>query len=128
MSNNHANESRDSQYVRPQLTVYGTVRNLTGGSTGTQNDGGGVRARTQGGGGFGSDPRFKENVVEVGQHPAGFGLYLFDYKAEFRDEFGHGRRFGVMADEIADIAPDAVITREDGYRLVDYGKIGVTLH
>ena len=29
-------------YVRPQLAVYGSVRNLTGGSGGGGNDGGGV--------------------------------------------------------------------------------------
>lgn len=29
-------------YVRPQLTVFGSVRNLTGGSSGLDNDGAGT--------------------------------------------------------------------------------------
>jgi hypothetical protein len=64
----------------------------------------------------------------VGEHPAGFGIFLFDYKAEYRDAFGHGRQFGVMADEVEGIVPEAVMVAEDGYRRVDYARLGITRH
>lgn len=114
-----------SQYQRPQLTVYGSVRNLTGGSVGVMNDGTGIMTLRMG---MFSDPRTKENVVEVGRHAAGFGLYLFDYKPEFRDIAGEGRRFGVMADEVAEIVPEAVHCGADGYLRVDYARLGIALN
>ncbi len=75
-----------------------------------------------------TDAATKENVVSIGGHPAGFGLYLFDYKPEFRDSFGHGRQFGVIADEVERIVPEAVTIASDGYRRVCYSLIGVTRH
>jgi hypothetical protein len=75
-----------------------------------------------------SDPATKENLVRVGEHPAGFGLYLFDYKPDFRDDCGHGRQFGVMADEIETIVPEAVSVGPDGYRRVNYALLGITRH
>lgn len=109
------------RYLSPELTVYGSVRNLTGGSLGNGLDGNGTHTKK-------SDRRLKENVVSVGRHPAGFSLYLFDYKEQFRDTCGHGRQFGVMADEVASICPDAVSTGSDGYSQVDYGRLGISLH
>ena len=70
----------------------------------------------------------KENIVRVGEHPAGIGLYLFDYTAEVRDIAGHGRKFGVMADEVAQVMPEAVSIAADGYRQVDYAMLGITFH
>ena len=111
-------------YTKPELVVYGSVRNLTGGSFAAQNDVG------QGAGGSNpnSDRRMKENIVQVDIHPAGFGLYLFDYKPEFHGKCAEGRQFGVMADEIALSMPDAVSTDEDGYATVNYGMLGITQH
>ncbi len=112
-------------YERPKLTVYGSVRNLTGGSKQTSNDAG---QGTAGHNVVGSDRRVKEKIVEVARHSAGFSLYLFDYIPEFRDEWGHGRQFGVMADEVKGIVPQAVSTSKQGYDVVDYGKLGITRH
>lgn len=75
---------------------------------------------------MGSDRRLKENVVCIAKHPLGFGLYLFDYKAELREKWGHGRQFGVMADEVERVMPEAVTVDCDGHRRVDYGKLGIT--
>ena len=110
-------------YSAPYLTVYGSVRDLTGGTSGGASDSGGLTPKPAI-----SDRSYKENIVEVDQHPNGFGLYLFDYKAELRDEFGHGRKFGVMADEVQKIVPGAVFVDTDGYRKVDYSLLGITLH
>lgn len=118
-----ANENQSGagkrRYTSPSLTVYGSVRDLTGAVSGTMSDGSSMQA---------SDRAYKENIVRVGEHPAGFGLYLFDYKAEFRDAHGHGRKFGVMADEVEKVVPQAVVVGADGYRAVDYGQLGITLH
>lgn len=125
MTDNSTSSTARASYSRPELTVYGSVRNLTGGSVGSMNDGSATRTLAMG---MMSDPRTKENVVEVGRHAAGFGLYLFDYKPAFHVEGGAGRKFGVMADEVARIVPDAVMTDENGYMRVDYSKLGITLN
>ena len=112
-----------SPYSAPALKVYGSVRDLTGDVSGTGAD---KSFLTNAMGA--SDPALKESVVRVGEHPAGFGLYLFDYKAEFRDAFGHGRQFGVMAQEVETIVPEAVVLTEGGYRAVNYSLLGITRH
>ena len=111
-----------SPYSTPSLKVYGSVRDLTGDVSGVSND---MDFATNA---MGSEPALKENVVRVGEHPAGFGLYLFDYKPEFRDTWGHGRKFGAMADEVEAIVPEAVTVHADGYRVVDYAQLGITLN
>jgi hypothetical protein len=67
----------------------------------------------------------KENVLRIGTHPLGIGLYLFDYKPEFRDGYGHCRQFGVMADEVEFVMPGAVSVHTGGYRMVDYAMLGI---
>lgn len=110
-------------YQAPTLVLYGSVRELTRSGNGTGGDGG-----TEAGMIMPSDPALKENTRQIGTHPAGFGLFLFDYRSEFRDAFGHGRQFGVMADEVERIVPAAVSVGPDGYRRVDYAAIGVVRH
>jgi hypothetical protein len=113
--------SRGKQpYRTPTLTVYGSIRDMTGSVTGGRGDGLGMQTP--------SDVACKENAARVGQHPAGFGIYLFDYKPEFRDAFGHGRQFGVMAQEVEPIVPGAVSIGNDGYRRVDYARLGIVRH
>ena len=103
--------------MTPKLRFFGRVVDLTCGFTGTGSDRRGRQRR--------SDIRLKENIVRIGDHPAGFGLYLFDYRPEHRDACGHGRRFGVLADEVARVVPDAVTRGADGYLRVDHARIGV---
>ena len=109
-------------YVQPRLVVYGSVRNLTGGSGGMASDGGGDMTMMDV---LMSDRRAKENVVRIGTHPAGFGIYLFDYKPRFRAAFGHGRQFGAMSDEVERFVPSAVCRDQDGYARVDYARLGI---
>ena len=111
-----------SRYSAPVLTVYGSIKELTGGFTPAgPGDAAKMTAPP-------SDAGVTENVVRIGEHPSGYGLYLFDYKAEFRDAFGHGRQFGVMAQEVERIVPGAVTIAEDGYRRVDYARLGIVRH
>ncbi len=109
-------------YVPPKLVRYGDVRLLTQASTMGSNEGSsgtGVMKPV-------SDRRLKESVVRIGTHPLGFGLYLFDFRAEFRGQHGTGRQFGVMADEVEGVVPHAVSIDPDGYRHVDYDMLGIS--
>lgn len=74
-----------------------------------------------------SDRALKQDIVRIGTHPAGFGLYLFDYKPEFREAAGFGRQFGVMADEVELVLPQAVVMHPDGYKRVDYALLGIDI-
>jgi hypothetical protein len=73
---------------------------------------------------FGSDPRVKQNVERIGTFaPLDIGVYSFEYKDEFKERFGHGERVGFMADEVEAVLPDAVITTDDGYKMVNYSMV-----
>lgn len=74
------------------------------------------------GGFFTSDRRLKENIVEFGLEPmTGLPWYEFSY-------LGDPRRFrGVMADDVERFFPDAVHTRDDGYKEVDYDALGLDM-
>lgn len=63
-----------------------------------------------------SDRRLKSNIIRIGTHPLNIGWY--EYTID-----GH-REQGVMADEVLQVKPEAVVTRSDGYLMVNYGLIG----
>jgi hypothetical protein len=107
-------------YQAPRLVRYGALRDLTQ-AGGTSTNEGSVRNRSTGG----SAVQLKTSIVRIGTHPLGFGLYLFDYKDEYKDLWGHGRQFGVMAHEVETIVPDAVSQHQDGYKVVDYAMLGI---
>ena len=110
-------------YRKPQLQSFGKLHLRTQGQSGPGGDG-------QSGMGLQavgrklSDRRAKENIVRIGDHPIGIGLYLFDYKPAFRDAWGHNRQLGVMADEVERVMPQAVSVHANGYKMVDYAKLG----
>ena len=64
---------------------------------------------------FFSDRRLKSNIVKIGTHPIGVGIYEYDI-------FG-GRQIGVMAQELLEVMPDAVHQHPSGYLMVDYGRL-----
>jgi len=106
-------------YVAPVLQKYGALRQFTQGSGGTVGDAG-AQLMVK------SDQSVKQNIVRIGDHPLGIGLYLFDYKPEFRDAWGHGRQFGVMAQEVEIVMPEAVAMHPDGHKMVNYTMLGVS--
>jgi hypothetical protein len=65
-----------------------------------------------------SDDDLKENIEFLWRRPDGIGIYQFSYKG------GEGVYRGVMASEIEILRPDATI-EVDGFRKVDYDKLGV---
>jgi len=70
-----------------------------------------------------SDIRTKENIVQIGIAENGLPVYIYEYKPEFKAETGDGKFVGYMAHEVEDFRPDAVITRPDGYKAVNYGVL-----
>lgn len=70
-----------------------------------------------------SDIRTKENIKAIGFLPSGLTVYEFEYKPEWKDIAGHGKQIGVMAQEVEKVLPHAVITLDDGYKMVNYGAL-----
>ena len=62
-----------------------------------------------------SDVRLKSNIVKVGNHPIGIGIYEYEI-------FGQRER-GVIAQELMQVMPDAVHQHPSGYLMVDYGRL-----
>ena len=110
-------------YATPVLHVYGSVRQLTLGSSPGMADGGGSKQKKV----KPSDRSIKENSLRIGTHPLGIGLYLFEYKPDYREEGGRGRHFGVMADEVESVLPQAVGRHARGHKTVDYTMLGISV-
>ncbi|MGO4678175.1 tail fiber domain-containing protein, partial [Bosea sp. 2YAB26] len=92
-----------------------------GGGGGARMGGGGGRGGggRGGGGGRRSDIALKDHIVELGRLRNGIGFYRFAYR-------GSDRRYvGVMAQEVQEVAPDAVTRGADGFLRVYYERIGV---
>ena len=71
-----------------------------------------------------SDRRLKEDIVLVGKdETTGLNIYEFSY----RDDPDHRRFRGVMADEVEEVRPDAVVYDDLGFAAVDYGALGIEL-
>jgi hypothetical protein len=70
-----------------------------------------------------SDIRMKENIKQIHWLPNGLPVYEFEYKPEFKDQAGHGKFVGVMAQEVEMVQPEAVITNADGFKMVNYGVL-----
>lgn len=70
-----------------------------------------------------SDIRTKENIKAIGFLPNGLPVYEYKYKPEFKDQWGHGKQVGVMAQEVEKVMPEAVIEHPDGYKMVNYGAL-----
>ena len=64
----------------------------------------------------------QDNELVGRDERTGLNLYEFAYKAE------PGKRWvGVMADEVREVAPDAVHRGADGFDSVDYAALGIDM-
>jgi hypothetical protein len=68
-----------------------------------------------------SDRRLKRNITKVGVLDGDIDLYRYQYL--WSDEVF----VGVMAQDLLDIRPDAVVLRPDNHFAVDYAKLGTRL-
>src|SRR5439155_23739065 len=66
-----------------------------------------------------SDRRLKKDVIRVAEHPAGFGICRFKYL------WSDTQYLGVIAQEVLEVMPDAVVRGDDGFLRVDYAAIGM---
>jgi len=75
--------------------------------------GGGIAAS-----GMLSDRRLKKNIKRIGTHVLGIGLYTWDYL--------WGQPFaGVMADEVEQVMPEAIVMHPSGFKMVNYSMLGL---
>lgn len=65
-----------------------------------------------------SDRRTKKDITRVGERPDGIGLYTFRYRSEADES---PLRYGVMADEVERVRPEAVTYDDRGIAYVNYG-------
>jgi polysaccharide biosynthesis/export protein len=68
-----------------------------------------------------SDIRLKRDIVLLDRPPNGIGLYRYRYI--WSDQV----YVGVMAQEVAQIVPDAVVRGADGFLRVNYARLGMRL-
>lgn len=66
-----------------------------------------------------SDRRLKTDIATVGTTVLGLPLYRFRYRGE-SDVY-----LGVMAQDVLEVMPDAVVVGPDGFYRVDYGRLGL---
>lgn len=64
-----------------------------------------------------SDRRLKTNIEKIGELTNGLAVYAYDYIWGQHD-------IGVMADEVEQVIPEAVVTMPNGYKAVDYAMLG----
>lgn len=64
-----------------------------------------------------SDRRLKENIRRIGSLANGIATYAFNYIGD------RAQQFGVMAQEVLDVIPEAVVQDPSGYMRVNYGKV-----
>ena len=117
-----AAKPRKAPYRKPVLETYGSVAELTRGGLGSKFDGP-MSTRM----GL-SDVRAKQDIVRIGTHALGIGVYAYRFRQPFAVRLGHGMHFGVMAHEVAALLPAAVSLDEEGYWRVDYALLARSGH
>jgi hypothetical protein len=74
-----------------------------------------------------SDIRFKENIITIESPIKKIKMIsgnTYDWKAENKDIHGfEGNDVGVIAQEIEEVLPQLVVTRDNGYKAVKYDKL-----
>ncbi len=67
-----------------------------------------------------SDIRLKKNIRKIGKTISGLNVYLLELKEWARKIVGSSPTVGVIAQEVMEIIPKAVIRGKHGYLMVDY--------
>jgi len=69
-----------------------------------------------------SDLRLKRDIVRIGTHSSGCGIYRVKYL------WSDVVYVGMLAQDVLEHAPDAVVARPGGYLAVNCGALGMTMH
>ena len=70
-----------------------------------------------------SDVRLKENITKVGSLDSGINLYTWDWNEEGKRLAGDTPTVGVLAQEVQQVMPEAIIRGDHGYLTVNYSKL-----
>jgi hypothetical protein len=70
-----------------------------------------------------SDVSLKTNIEPVGKLPNGINLYTWDWNEEGKRIAGDAPTYGVIAQEVQEVAPEAVTRGDHGYLMVNYSKL-----
>lgn len=105
------------EWTTPALQLHSIAQITANGTNTPSNDASTNRRVGQGT----SDVRLKRDIREVGASPNGLTLYSFRYN------WSEETFVGVMAQEVLELRPEAVITREDGFYAVDYDMLGLKM-
>lgn len=62
-----------------------------------------------------SDRRLKSNIHRIATHPLGIGIYEYDIAGR--------HEIGVMAQEVLEVKPEAVVAMPNGFYAVNYGAL-----
>ena len=96
---------------------------LSGLTTPVQQQGGGVTTLLgQILSGISSDVSLKNNIQKV-SNVNGINLYTWDWNEEGQRIAGNQQTFGVLAQEVEEFRPSAVVRDDHGYLTVDYSKL-----
>jgi len=71
-----------------------------------------------------SDIRFKTNIIYIGQHTKGFGIYMWQWNSLANLLGITGPTIGVLAQELLSYIPKAVARHPQGYLQVNYSLLG----
>jgi hypothetical protein len=116
--------ANDPQRIASDFKLTGTELDMLM-AVGRTDGAGRARAKMPGGcscsSGTPSDRRLKTGVSEVATLPSGLRLYRFKYR------WSETEYVGVMAQEVSEVAPHAVIEGDDGFLRVDYDALGLTM-
>lgn len=110
----------------PEITKPGTGIMGVGPAVGMKsNTGQWMRslAASAAGGAAMSDKRLKKNITKIGALPSGIGVYSWTWNDSGNTMGLHGDSIGVIAQEVAEIMPDAVISTPSGYLAVNYSAL-----
>jgi len=71
-----------------------------------------------------SDVELKTNIKKVGELEPGIGWYTWDWNDKAKELYVDSEPTeGVLAQEVLEVKPDAVMVEKDGYYAVDYSKV-----
>ena len=70
-----------------------------------------------------SDERLKENIIPIGKSFNGHNLYTWDWNNKAKKLGVDSPTIGVLAQEVKQYMPEAVIQNDDGYYMVNYGAL-----
>jgi Chaperone of endosialidase len=105
-----------------QMSAYNTAMNNQAATNNANTQaagtaiGAGISAYAMYAGLAASDRSLKTNIVKVSDDPRGFGWYIFDYVGGARGQYG------VMAQEVAAVLPEAV-GYKNGFLAVNYSQL-----